>query len=252
MFRTLIERLSRGVVLKRRLPSSVGGSRIYVTPDAQLKYLKPGASAFDSKLLRVAQELVAPRCVVWDIGANVGVFALAAAGLIRDGSVLAVEPDLHLTSLIRRSIQRLSPDAASVRSLAAAVSNADGVASLAISKRGRASNSLEEVGGRSQMGGVRHYVDVPTLTLDTLLGSFDAPQVVKVDVEGAEVLALQGAGRLLSEIRPILLIEVGQSQNREATRVLKDADYALYDADIPKAERLELEACAFNTLAMPR
>src|SRR5437870_11528737 len=101
--RRCAERLSRGRVLKRRLPAEFGKTPLYVSPDSQLKYLKIGREAFDAELLQVALDEIGPGMVVWDVGANVGVFTFAAASLAESGSVLAIEADIWLTQLIRRS-----------------------------------------------------------------------------------------------------------------------------------------------------
>ena len=103
LIRTLAERLSRGVMLRRHLPADVGGRQLFVSPDSQLKYLKPGPAAFDAELLSIARSWVRPESVVWDIGANVGVFAFAAAGLATNGRTLAVEADPWLADMMRRS-----------------------------------------------------------------------------------------------------------------------------------------------------
>jgi FkbM family methyltransferase len=252
MLRTLAERLSRGRIIKRRLPREFGRTALFVSPDAQLKYLKPGAAAFDEGLLRLAKETVRADSVVWDIGANVGVFSFAAASLATKGSVLAVEPDIWLARIVRRSASLKKNRTLGVRVLAAAASNANGVATFLIAGRGRASSALEAAGGRSEMGGIRERVVVPTLTLDTLLEHFDRPSVVKIDVEGAEDLVLEGAGKLLSDVRPTLLIEVGSEARGAATRILRKAGYVLFDGDLPPGERVEIPDCAFNTLAVPR
>jgi hypothetical protein len=107
-------------------------------------------------------------------------------------------------------------------------SDRNGVATFLIASRGRASNSLEVAGGgRSQSGGVREKVTVPTLTLDTLLDYFSYSTFLKIDVEGAEAFVLKGAKRLLSEIRPTIYIEVGSEQVKEVTKILIESDYAL-------------------------
>lgn len=246
MLRTLVERLSRNRILKRRLPSTFGSTPIFVSPDSQLKYLKPGPQAFDLDLLRVAHAYIREQSIVWDIGANVGVFAFAAASIARKGSVLAVEPDIWLAQLIRKSAALAENLSLTVQVIPAAVSARNGIASLLIAKRGRASSCLESAGGRSQMGGVRDTVLVPTLTMDTLLDSGTAPTFVKIDVEGAEVQVLQSAKKLLSEVRPLLYIEVGEESATEATRLLQEAGYLLFDGVKPIAR------CCFNTMAIPQ
>ena len=72
--RKLAERLSRRVVLRRRLPRDFQGLTLYVTPEAGLRHWG-GLSGVDQHLLQMARELVRPGAVVWDVGANVGLFA---------------------------------------------------------------------------------------------------------------------------------------------------------------------------------
>ena len=54
------------------------------------------------------------------------------------------------------------------------------------------------------------------------------PQLIKMDIEGGEVLALQGMDRLLSEARPLLLLELhGPESARAAWDTLTAARYYL-------------------------
>jgi hypothetical protein len=50
---------------------------------------------------------------------------------------------------------------------------------------------------------------VPTVRMDSLIDRGErVPDVIKIDVEGGEVLALRGGRKLLAEKKPLLLIEV--------------------------------------------
>jgi FkbM family methyltransferase len=251
MMRALVERLSRGIVLKRRLPASVGGAQLYVSPDAQLKYLKVAADAFDTGLLQLAQDHVKSDSIVWDVGANVGVFTFAAAGLAKEGHVFAIEADSWLADLIRRSCRLHANRTLAVTVLSAAVSATNGVAEFVIARRGRASNYLANAGGWSQSGGERERTHVATLTLDSLLESFTRPTFLKIDVEGAEVMVLRGATRLLNEVRPALYIEVGQENSDAVTRMLHASNYRLFDSTRPMHGQQPLAKCVQDTLAIP-
>jgi FkbM family methyltransferase len=252
MLRLIAEKLSRGRYLKRRLPSRFERTPLYVSPDSQLKYLRFGESGFDSELLRVIDEHIREDSVVWDIGANVGVFTFASASVAKKGMVLAVEADIWLAQLIRKSSQLRDNCGLSIRVLPCAISDRNGIATFQIARRGRASNTLEITGGRSQTGGIREIVTVPTLTLDTLLEFSGFPSFVKIDVEGAEAMVLNGAGRLLSEIRPTIYIEVGKVVNELVTSIFSKADYVLFNGSIPVRGQIPVTSCSFNTLAMPR
>lgn len=245
--RSLIEHLSRERVLKRRLPQDFARAPILVSPDASLRFWK---SPLESDLFDFAREFVKPGAVVWDIGANVGLFTLAAAHKAgASGRVVAVEADIWLAKLLQRSVALQPPTSAAIQVLPAAVSDASGIASFTIAERGRASNHLAGLPGSSQAGGIRDTVQVVTITLDWLLNFTPPPAVVKIDVEGAELSVLQGGLRILSEVRPIILCEVAEENPDKVAELLFANGYTLYDWDAP--ERPQVASACFNTLALP-
>jgi FkbM family methyltransferase len=252
MIRSWLETLSRGRVLRRRLPAEHGGHTLYVSPDAAMRLWKRDLSAVDPFLLTMAAELVRPGMVVWDLGANVGLFTFAAAFAAgSSGRVLAVEADGWLAGLIERSAREAPADHARVEVLAAAVADVPGTAELCIARRGRAGNHLRSVPGSTQTGGTREVRQVIAVTPDNLLGRSPAPQVVKIDVEGAELLCLRGAARLLQKVRPILLCEVAAENAEGAGDLLRGHGYALFDAAAAPDLRRPLDRPAWNTLAVP-
>jgi FkbM family methyltransferase len=208
--------------------------------------------AFDIELLRIAREHIQEDSHVWDVGSNLGVFAFAAASIARNGTTLAIEADNWLAQLMRKSSSLRENAGLNLQVLASAVSNKNGVSTLLIAKRGRASNYLEVAGGRSQTGGIRERVTVPTVTLDTLLESFPPPNFLKIDVEGAEALVLKGAERMLSEIRPTIYIEVGREAKDDVTDILKNNSYMIFDGSKPLQDQRPLSSCTFNTLALSK
>jgi FkbM family methyltransferase len=247
MLRTLLERLSRGRVLRRRLPAAHGGHALYVSPDAAMRLWRQDLGAVDPYLLKMAARLVGPGMTVWDVGANIGLFAFAAGSA---GRVLAVEADEWLAELLRRSARTAPPAYARVEVLAAAVSDAPGTAELCIARRGRAGNHLSRVPGSTQTGGTREVLRVPAVTLDGLLDRFPPPDLVKIDTEGAELLVLRGGERLLREFRPILLCEVVGENAPEVGALLRGHGYTLFDAEAHPGGR-PVDQPTWNTLAMP-
>lgn len=247
LLRTIAERLSRGRVIRRRILVNGKSIPLLVSPDAQLKYLKWGKQAFDQDLIEVAEKFVTADSNVWDIGANVGVFTFAASCLAHQGTVVAVEADIWLAGILRRTALFKEYSSQSILVLPAAVSNVNAVASFVVASRGRASSALEFVGGRSQSGGGRETQLVPTLTLDTMLNNFPVPDFVKIDVEGAEYMVLEGASRLINHIRPKFYIEVGADVSAKIMTLFRSAGYTAYDS-----QGIELrDKCAFNTFFIP-
>ena len=250
--RAMLERLSRGRVLERRLPPELGGHTLLVSPDAAMKLWRRDLRQVDPLLLRMAHELVRPGATVWDVGANVGLFAVAAAFLAGPaGRVLADEADDWLAGLLRQSARTLPPDHAPIDVLSVAAGGALGVADLVLASRGRAANHLASVPGSTQAGGARGVQKVMMVTLDWLLGWFPAPDLIKLDVEGAELECLRGASTLLGRHRPTLLCEISGDNAAPAGRLLAAAGYTLYDANQPPEARQPCTMPAWNTLAIP-
>jgi FkbM family methyltransferase len=213
--RSAVEALARGKKVRRRLPN---GLNIYVSPDSQLKYL---GSRFDIDLTDLARAKVSADSVVWDIGANCGVLAFSSSAAKQ---VVAVEADPFLCNLIQESMVLNGTPLVLV---AAAAFSQTGIAEFSIAQRGRASNHLSALGGRSQTGGERARMLVPTITLDSLLDVVLPPTLVKIDVEGAEIEVLQGASRLLNEIGPIIYLETVDETHEACERILAAAGYEL-------------------------
>ena len=252
MIRPWIEKLSRDRVVRRRLPAEAGGHALFVSPDAALKLWRRDLRRADPELFDLARELVQPGDTVWDVGANVGLFAFAAAFAAgASGRVLAVEVDDWLAGLLRRSAQTAPPAYAPVAVLAAAVADRSAIVELHIASRGRAGNHLADVSGSTQTGGHRETRPVVAVTLDGLLDAFPPPRLLKIDVEGAEALCLRGAGRLLAEIRPTLLCEVTAENTAAVGEILHRHAYTLYDAAQPGARRQPIDRPVWNTLARP-
>jgi len=171
---------------------------------------------------------------VWDIGANVGLFAFASAA--RGAQVVAVEADIWLANLMHRSVLLNSLP---VTVVPAALAEHLGVSKLYLSDDGRASNSLSGT-GRIQT--------VITITLDWLLDHFPAPQVLKIDVEGVEYSVLKGGTKLLQS-RPTIFCEV--TENHELVgELLSTVDYDLFAAR--ESKRCPLQRPSRDTLAIPR
>jgi FkbM family methyltransferase len=234
------------------LPAEFGRRPIVVSPDARLRFLRPGAAAFDLDLLGYVARYVQPGWMVWDIGANLGEFAIAAGHRVgASGYVLAVEPDIFLAGLLRRSLEKPSNRDLHIDVVCAAIAERPGIEAFHIAQRGRAANSLVRGYGTPQSGGVRAATLVATTTLDQLLEVLGAPALVTVDVEGAEELVLAGSDRLMREVRPIWLIEVCSQAATNVTAAFHAAGYLLFDArrGIPSGV---VPRCMFDTLAVPR
>jgi FkbM family methyltransferase len=167
--------------------------------------------------VRLFLSLLRPGMTVFDVGANVGLYSLLAARRVGPGGrVHAFEPTPHVAASLRGNV--------ALNRLANVV-----VTEAAVSDRvGEATFYLQNSSDRNTLGGgVGRPVRVRTVTLDDYAARCPGRvDVMKMDVEGAEVLALRGGRRLLAAADgPVLLLEF----NPEALRAAGSGATALCD-----------------------
>ena len=149
--------------------------------------------------------------IFWDVGANVGFYSLLASKLVGSGKVFAFEP-------APKNLSYLSKHLALNR-----VTNVEVLAMAVSDKNGSSSFEIEETGfmGHLSSGG---GITVSTATLDSLVdeGKILPPDYVKMDIEGAELLALRGASRTFQRFQPVLFLAThGREVETECRRLLE-------------------------------
>lgn len=221
---TFIRRCTSRIVFTKRLPKAFGSLPLYVAPRADLRVLYPGYRASGLDLMLVAEHFVEPGACVWDIGSNQGIFAACAAAKAGPtGKVFSVEADPAYAALQHRSFSRFSSAVAPCSVLAAAISDAVSLLDFAVSAKGHARSGIASVSD----GPIAAHKPVVSVTLDFLLEHWPAPNVVKIDVEGADFMALSGAPRLLRDARPLVYIEMTPQTRARSSQILNDAGYRL-------------------------
>ena len=156
------------------------------------------------------QALLQPGMTVFDLGANIGQYSLLAARAVGPvGQVHAFEPvPTNFTNLANHIHENGFNGQVSLNQ-AAAWSNSDTL-TLYLDQQDAMDNKTDyTVGCREEPADV---VRVPAVQLDCYARQIGLTQVhvVKLDIEGAELFALQGMARLLSTHRPVLFLEVNR------------------------------------------
>jgi FkbM family methyltransferase len=137
---------------------------------------------------------------VYDVGANIGVYAWLASALT-DAEVVAFEPTPDLAAHLR-AVCVENALATTVEELALGA-RAE-TATLYLSARGDSSNSLR-AGFRPATGAI----EVEVVQIDGYVDRTGRPPaVLKVDTESTEPDVLRGASRLLADHRPWIVCEV--------------------------------------------
>ena len=174
--------------------------------------------------------------VLWDIGANVGVYTLYAA-IRRNASVLAFEPSAANFHVLSKNIQLNSLcQRVTAYCIALAGETSLGVLNLDSSSMGLAINQFGEPGEISPYSEKTDAAIVHGTigyTIDDFIGKFAPPfpTHIKMDVDGIELEILEGARKTLRDPRiSSVLVELSLTdadQQRRGRRFLKTRDSAL-------------------------
>ena len=154
--------------------------------------------------LRAFANLVTQGAVVYDVGANVGIYSLLAS--IRSGpsgSVYAFEPLERNLEYLRQHIALNNLQNCTV--FGQAVCNEEGTRSFSAA-------TMESPMAHLSPNG---ELLVPSTTLDSgIYGPrrLGPPDIIKIDVEGAELEVLQGSHRALAEFHPTIFLEIHGTQ----------------------------------------
>lgn len=158
---------------------------------------------------------VRPGCVAYDIGAHAGFFSLLMSRLAGPaGRVIAFDPVPENVARLRANAD--ANDLANIEAYTLAISDRAGEAQFSMhasSLEGALSDSAADTTGAT--------TTVRTITIDELVrDGMPAPDLMKIDVEGAEGAVLRGARRTVGVHMPAIVIEI---HTVEAAREVVDA-----------------------------
>jgi FkbM family methyltransferase len=218
-------------VLARTLyrPGSV--RTILLGPARGLRYrvfphwgLAPIYGGWEPSAQRVMKAAIRPGDVVYDVGANRGIHTILFARLVGPtGHVYAFEP---VGQLVHELLDNVALNG---------FSNVTPVALAASNRAGREPffRGHHEGAGHLAASGDRvgAQVEVETIRLDDFAqrGGNRPPTFMKLDIEGAEGAALDGARELLREFKPTILVDLHTpEQDLLVGAILADYGYTAY------------------------
>jgi FkbM family methyltransferase len=247
----VVRKVTSSFLFKKTLPPDFNREKIIVSSRSDIRLLAPGLEQAAGDLFTVVRKYVSPNDVVWDIGSNLGIFTFCSAiKTQRNGSVFSLEADSRYADIQSQTLKTFSEEAGTVSILCAAVADQLGILELLIPKKGHARNHLKVVTGNSA-GETDMSKQVVTVTLDWLLQYWSPPNLIKIDVEGAELLAVTGGEKLFSECRPTGYIECSPENSEALTDFFKSHDYLLFSLNV-HGEEQPIQRFAFNTIVKPK
>jgi FkbM family methyltransferase len=162
--------------------------------------------------LKLAKDLTAPNFICFDIGANVGIYSLLFAKFSK--LVYAFEPFPRNLKFLHKTINLNKVD--NVKVIPYAVTNEEGISWF------QEGENVAE-GKLGSNGALR----VKTISLDNFIKNRGIePNLLKIDVEGAELSVLEGAKNYMIQNKPVLLIEThGDTLKKKCFKFLDEIGY---------------------------
>ena len=210
-------------------PYRFRGGRIYWDITESREMVSRVLGVYEPAKYAAVDFFLRPGDVFIDVGSNKGDFALYGARIVGNtGQVLAIEPDPGNCRWIGRSIALNGYTNVAVHEVA--LSDRAGKSSLYRGHKSGHHSLIPALPGRD-----KDVVNVEAVPLDDLvrkLGLSGRVSVIKIDVEGGEMMVLSGAAKTLrSKPQPVLLMdlhpEVGVD-TEEVCAFLEDLGYAIY------------------------
>ncbi len=171
---------------------------------------------YEMDLQQCLRELVRKGMVAYDVGANIGYISLMLALLVgSNGAVFAFEA---LPTNAKRWMENIKLDNLQDRTKlvqAAVVEKSSPVRFLVHASGGMG----KSYGSAGRDESYQEEIEVPGISLDDFVyeEGNPAPDLIKLDIEGGEVLALPGMERVLAEAKPILVMELHGMESIQAS-----------------------------------
>lgn len=177
---------------------------------------------YEEHLQRIFVDRVKEGMVVLDCGAYIGFFTLLFAKLVgRNGKVFAFDPDPETRVALQKNIDlNRFNDRVTISEYALS----DRTGEVTFIAEGKSVSRLTGLGRREDKGPV---IRVQSITLDEFCEKHGVrADLIKMDIEGAEGIALEGARKTLAEVHPLVVCEIHtECAAKTVYSVLREAGY---------------------------
>ena len=197
---------------------------------------------YELELQAAISDLVIPGQVIYDVGASIGFMTLLFARKVGlNGQVFAFEALPANIDRLTRNIE-LNSFQDRVTVIEAAVQDRSGQTDFYPGP----SSAMGKVDGSAGRSSIEYQssIQVDGVAIDEFIynSGNPVPVILKIDIEGGEILAVPGMSSLLHEFHPILLVELhGPEAARTTWELLKKEDYRIcrMTSDYPQVHSLQ-------------
>ncbi len=199
--------LRNAILLKRPLTISFGEISVQMVPQGSTAGDNWAGLRCEVHEVSFILSMLRPGMVFFDVGANAGLFAIGAAKKIGGNGIFAFEPCSSTCEMLKRNLRLNRLSDVHVAQIALGDSVGEGV--LQINARGKYGlNTLGHAAHPDSQVVAQEHVRITTVDVFMKEHNLARVDVMKVDIEGAELMLFRGARDLLERAdAPIILYE---------------------------------------------
>ena len=186
-------------------------------------------TAYESVSLKSWAAISKEGTVVLDVGANTGIFSMLAKAINPKAKVVAFEPIPYNIQLLKKNIAANDFD---IEVVEKAISNEVGSCTMYV--KPDTVNYMTSVNTNREENSETVELEVPIISIDQFVkdAHFEKVDMIKLDVEGHEPEALQGALEVIRRDLPTMLVEVlSDEDGLKIMEILKPFPYQFYQIE---------------------
>ena len=197
---------------------------------------------YEHEILALIMPLIRPGTEVFDIGANIGIIAVPLLASNKSIKLISVEASPNSLPYLKKTHSE-SPDKERWFIIDKAVSEKPGKVSFYL---GSNDNGAYDSINDTQRTSYVNKIEVDCTTIDAIWQNRNKPNVslIKSDIEGADLLALQGGIECIKTCRPSILIEWNLTnikpfglKNKDLFDFVQSINYTLYA--LPRLNKID-------------
>jgi FkbM family methyltransferase len=233
-----LRRLTNAMILAT-LPKTVrvGPATIHINPSDPVLSGALALRVFERQEIKYFSSICRPSMTFLDVGANVGLYTALAMHLCPGGRVISIEPHSESREYLRRNIAANSAEGnAQVSVFGCAASDREGTGQLYVNLDNKADSRIY----LSEAATKGHTLEVPIRTVDSIFAelSLSSVDLLKIDVQGSELQAIEGASKtirnspgmiLISEFWPEGIRKASGRDARDYVELLNDLGFDLFE-----------------------
>lgn len=210
------------------------GLKLYLSTKNLERWAGLISGNYDTELFEKVSQERNNTNVVWDIGAHFGYSSLVFANILKNANIYSFEPNVFNLERFRQNLSLNPQLKEKIHIIPLAVSNIEGQETFSLSNNvdGSQSSGSHLVKASKPLHqsiyDKFHFSDtlVEVSSMDILIKLYPKPDLIKIDVEGAELFVLKGGIQLLTKFAPTLLMEIHNiSIMHEMVNLLRDLNY---------------------------